>query len=121
MARAEASRLVTSQRLHRTGYTLLMSGHAAIVTNQSLYKSLSYDAVRYLAPISQIAFTTNILAVSNDVPAKTVAVVAALAQSQPGKLSYVDGGWALATSRRGGVQFTAKLDIEQISFRGGTQ
>ena len=103
------------------GYTLLMSGDAAIVTNQSLYKSLSYDAVRDLAPISQIAFTTNILAVSNDVPAKTVAELVALAQSQPGKLSYAHGGLGFSQHLAAEVfKFTAKLDIEQIPFRGGT-
>ena len=103
------------------GYTLLLSGDAAMVTNQSLYKSLTYDSVRDLAPISQIAFTTNILAVSNDVPAKTVAELVALARSQPGKLSYAHGG--LGFSQHLGAEvfkFTAKLEIEQVPFRGGT-
>ena len=103
------------------GYTLLMSGDAAMVTNQSLYKSLSYDPVRDLAPISQIAFTTNILAVSNDVPARTVAELVALARSQPGKLSYAHGGLGFSQHLAAEVfKFTAKLDIEQIPFRGAT-
>ena len=103
------------------GYTLLMSGDAAMVTNQSLYKSLTYDPVRDLAPISQIAFTTNILAVSNDVPAKTVEELVALARSQPGKLSYAHGGLGFSQHLAAEVfKFTAKLDIEQIPFRGAT-
>ena len=102
------------------GYTLLMSGDAAMVTNQSLYKSLSYDPVRDLAPISQIAFTTNILAVSNDLPARSVAELVALARSQPGKLSYAHGGLGFSQHLAAEVfKFTAKLDIEQIPFRGG--
>jgi tripartite-type tricarboxylate transporter receptor subunit TctC len=103
------------------GYTLLMSGDAAMVTNQSLYKSLSYDSVRDLAPISQIAFTTNILAVSNDVPARTVEELVALARSQPGKLSYAHGGLGFSQHLAAEVfNFTAKVNIEQIPFRGAT-
>src|SRR6478672_10064499 len=38
------------------GYTLFMSGDAAIVTNLHLYKALSYDPQTDLAPVSQVAF-----------------------------------------------------------------
>ena len=103
------------------GYTLLMSGDAAIVTNLSLYKSLAYDPVRDLVPISQIAFTTNILAVANDVPAKTVAELVALARSQPGKLTYAHGGLGFSQHLAAEVfKSVAKVDIEQVPFRGGT-
>jgi tripartite-type tricarboxylate transporter receptor subunit TctC len=102
------------------GYTLLMSGDAAMVTNQSLYKTLTYDPVRDLLPISQIAFTTNILAVTNDVPAKTVAELVALARSQPGKLTYAHGGLGFSQHLAAEVfKTTAKLNIDQVPFRGG--
>jgi tripartite-type tricarboxylate transporter receptor subunit TctC len=65
------------------GYSLVMSGDAAIVTNLSLYKKLAYDPVHDLAPISQVAFTTNILAVPVDLPVKTVQDLVALARAQP--------------------------------------
>src|SRR5262245_43242959 len=62
------------------GYSLVMSGDAAIVTNLSLYKSLAYDPVRDLAPVSQVAFTTNILAVPMDLPVNSVQELVALAR-----------------------------------------
>jgi tripartite-type tricarboxylate transporter receptor subunit TctC len=102
------------------GYTLLMTGDAAMVTNQSLYKTLTYDSVRDLAPISQIAFTTNILAVSNDLPVTSVAELVALARAQPGKLSYAHGGLGFSQHLAAEVfKFTGKLNIEQVPFRGG--
>ncbi len=103
------------------GYTLLMSGDAAMVTNLHLYKSLSYDPVKDLAPISQLAFTTNILAVSNDVPAKTVQELVALARSQPGTLTYAHGGVGFSQHLGAEVfKSTAGINIAQVPFRGGT-
>jgi len=43
------------------GYTLVMSGDAAIVVAPSLFKSLPYDPTKDLAPIIQVTRTPNIL------------------------------------------------------------
>jgi tripartite-type tricarboxylate transporter receptor subunit TctC len=104
------------------GYTLLMSGDAAIVTNVSLYKKLQYDPVKDLAPISQIAFTPNILAVSNDLPAKSVQELVGLARSQPGKLTFAYGGLGFSQHLAGEVfKSMAKIDIQRVSYRGGAE
>lgn len=101
------------------GYTLLMSGDAAIVTNVSLYKSLPYDPVKDLSPISQVAFTPNILAVGNEVPAKSVQELVALARSQPGKLTFAHGGLGFSTHLAGEVfKLMARIDIQQVVYRG---
>ena len=100
------------------GYTLLMSGDAAIVTNVSLYKKLAFDPVRDLVPITQVAFTPNILTVNNDVPAKTAQELAALARSQPGKLAYGHGGLGFSTHLAGEVfKFMAKANIQQVPYK----
>ena len=64
------------------GYTLLMTGDAAIITNISLYKKMAYDPVRDLLPITQVALTPNILTVHNDVPATTAQELAAFARAR---------------------------------------
>ena len=64
------------------GYTLLMSGDAALVTNISLYDKLAYDPVKDLAPISQVVATPNVLVVPADLPVKTVAELVALGALQ---------------------------------------
>jgi tripartite-type tricarboxylate transporter receptor subunit TctC len=48
------------------GYTVVMSGDAAVTTNVTLYKDLPYDPLKNLAPITQVMATPNILAVWSD-------------------------------------------------------
>jgi tripartite-type tricarboxylate transporter receptor subunit TctC len=102
------------------GYTLLMSGDAAMVTNLHLYKSLSYDPLRDFAPISQVAFTPNILAVPADLPVKNVQELVALARSQPDKLSVGHGGVGLSQHLAAEVfKSMAGVKINMVAFRGG--
>ncbi len=102
------------------GYTLFMSGDAAIVTNISLYKKLPFDPVRDFAPITQVAFTPNILTVHKDVPAKTAQELAALARAQPGKLAYGHGGLGFSTHLAGEVfKSMAKADFQHVPYKAG--
>lgn len=74
------------------GYTLVMGYPGALVVNQSLYKSMPYDAVKDLAPVSGVAAWPLVLITNPSVPAKSVQELVALLKSQPGKLSYASGG-----------------------------
>jgi len=74
------------------GYTLAMTGDAAIVVRVSMAPKPPYDAVRDLAPISQLVITPNILVVAPSVPAQSLAELVALARSQPGRLTYAHAG-----------------------------
>ena len=100
------------------GYTLLMSGDAALVTNISLYEKLAYDPVKDLAPISQIVATPNILAVPADLPVKSVADLVALARSKPATLTFGHGGFGFSTHLSGETfKAMAQIDIQQVMFR----
>lgn len=102
------------------GYTLLMSGDAAMVTNLHLYKSLSYDPVKDLAPISQVAFTTNILAVPASLPVNTVQELVALARAQPDKITVAHGGLGFSQHLAAEMfKSVAGLKINVVPFRGG--
>jgi tripartite-type tricarboxylate transporter receptor subunit TctC len=74
------------------GYTLTMAASSTIVTNVSLYDKLPFDPVKDLVPISQVCFTPNILALNNDVPAKSVQELVALARARPGELTFGSAG-----------------------------
>src|SRR5262245_58524953 len=74
------------------GYTLALAASSTIVTNVSLYDKLPFDPIKDFAPISQLVFTPNILAVNNDVPAKTVPELVALAKARPGGLKFGSAG-----------------------------
>lgn len=100
------------------GYTLVMSGDAAVTTNVSLYKNLPYDPLKQLAPITQVVTTPNILAVHPDVPAKTVQELIALAKSPSARLTYAHAGIGFSTHLSGQVfNIMAGSSLQHIPFR----
>jgi tripartite-type tricarboxylate transporter receptor subunit TctC len=74
------------------GYTLLISGDAAMTTNMSMYDRMPYDPTKDFAAISLLTLSTNILVVHPSVPARNLRELVALAKSQPRELSYASAG-----------------------------
>jgi tripartite-type tricarboxylate transporter receptor subunit TctC len=74
------------------GYTLLM-GVSTLAINPSTYKSLPYDAMRDLAPITLAVFASNLIVVHPSVPAKSVREFIAFAKSRPGEIPYASAGF----------------------------
>src|SRR5262249_22168435 len=74
---------MATERVAKTapdGYTLLLGTSGPFVIHPSLYLKLPFDPVKDFAPITQLCFTANVLVVNNDVPAKSVAELTALAR-----------------------------------------
>lgn len=100
------------------GYTLMWSGNAAITIVPSL-QGTSYDPVRDLAPISLALTMSSILAINNDVPAKSLQEFIALAKTQPGKLSYATPGVGTPQHIAGEMlKRQAGIDLIHIPYRG---
>lgn len=100
------------------GYTLVMAS-SAITINASLYEKLSYDPIRDLVPISIAVMTPSILVVNNNVPAKNVNELIALARTQPGELTYGHAGIGTPAHLSGEVfKSIAGIDILPVSYRG---
>jgi tripartite-type tricarboxylate transporter receptor subunit TctC len=103
------------------GHTLLMGGNASLVFSPSMYDKLAYDPVRDFAPISRIFIAANVLVVHNDVPAKTLPDLIALARAEPGKLTYAHAG--AGTSQHLAAELfrsMAQIDIQPVAYRGTT-
>ena len=101
------------------GYTLLLAASATIVTNPSLYQKLPFDPVKDLAPVTQICFTPNILAVPTDVPAKSVSELVAFVRAHPGALTYGSAGVGTSQHLAGELFKTmAGIDIQHVPYRG---
>ena len=64
------------------GYTLLISP-STLALNTWMYAKLPYDALRDLAPITQVASVPNALVVHPSLPARNVPELIALAKKQP--------------------------------------
>jgi tripartite-type tricarboxylate transporter receptor subunit TctC len=73
------------------GYTVLLVNPANGI-NASLYKRLSFNFLRDIAPVGGIIRVPNLMTVNPNVPAKTVAEFIAYAKANPGKVNMASSG-----------------------------
>jgi tripartite-type tricarboxylate transporter receptor subunit TctC len=101
------------------GYTLMHDATAHSV-NPSLFKTLPYDTDKDFAAIFLAVRVSNLLVLNNQVSARTVADVIALAKATPGGLDWPSSG-------NGGAQHLALelfrqmagITLNHIPYRGG--
>jgi tripartite-type tricarboxylate transporter receptor subunit TctC len=74
------------------GYTMGLVSQGTMVFNIGLYKTPGYDPLKDLALVAVSGGVSNVLIVSPDNPAKTVADMLAQARAKPGELTYSSGG-----------------------------
>lgn len=79
------------------GYTLCLSGDAAMVVRPSMEPPVPYDPLRDLAPVTQLVGTRNLLVVTPGLPVTDLAGLIALARARPGQLSYGHSGVGFST------------------------
>jgi tripartite-type tricarboxylate transporter receptor subunit TctC len=101
------------------GYTIIFGNNQTHGNNMFLLKEPGYDAVKDFAPLAGAGAFEHVFVVKNDLPAKTIPELIALAKKDPGKLNYgstgVGSGSHLATElfmTRTGIQMT------HVPFRG---
>jgi tripartite-type tricarboxylate transporter receptor subunit TctC len=100
------------------GHTLVMASSAITIT-PSLYRNPPYDPQRDLAPVSIAVFTPSILVVNNEVPARSLRELVALARAAPGKLSYGHAGPGSPAHLSGELfKSLAHVDIQGVPYRG---
>jgi tripartite-type tricarboxylate transporter receptor subunit TctC len=103
------------------GYTLLLANSAQIVVNPSLFEKMNYDPLRELAPVSEVAFTPNLLTVPNDLPVHNVQELVALVRATPGKYSFGSAGVGTTQHLAGELfKWRAKVDLQHIPYRGAS-
>ena len=101
------------------GYTLLVS-NGSVATAPALYKKLSYNVVKDLAPVSLAVQSPYVLTVHPSVKAATVPELVNLARTQPGKLSYGSVGvGSLAHLMMELFKSQTKTDMVHVPYKGG--
>jgi tripartite-type tricarboxylate transporter receptor subunit TctC len=101
------------------GYTLML-GTIAHNGAVKLYKNLRYDPVHDLQPVILIAESPSVLLVRQDLPAKSVTELLALAAAKPGKLSYGSAGNGSAMHMAAELlRYMTKIDYVHVPYRGG--
>jgi len=101
------------------GYTIVLNT-IPLVTNQSLFKDLSWDPIRDFKPIGMVATSPHLLVVPLKNPAKSVAELLKDVRAHPGKLSYASAGYGTT------FHFAAEIFKDEthtfilhVPYRGG--
>ena len=100
------------------GYTLLM-GLSTLAIIPAVYKSVSYDALKDLAPISQAVSVPNALVVHPSLPVRSVKALIALGKSRPREL--VAGSAGTGTNPHLSMELfrsMAGIDLVHVPYKG---
>lgn len=102
------------------GHTMVMGVVTAHAIAPHLLK-LGYDNNKDLVPVAFVASVPNVLVVSNDVPAKSVQELVALAKKEPGKINYASSG-AGSTQHIAAEMFkdAAGVNIVHVPYKGSS-
>ncbi|WP_438943660.1 tripartite tricarboxylate transporter substrate binding protein [Noviherbaspirillum malthae] len=105
-------------RAPKDGMTIGMvsSNH---VINPSIYKSVPFDAIKDITPISVIGTVPLVLVTHPSVPAKDLKELIALAKEKPGELNYGSAGNGSSLHLAGELfKSEAGVDLRHIPYRG---
>ena len=100
------------------GYTLLM-GISTLAILPAMHKKLSYDALRDLAPVTQVISAPNLLVVHPSLPVRSVKELIAFSQKRPGEINYASAG--LGTNPHLSMELflsMTKLKMVHVAYKG---
>ena len=100
------------------GYNVLLVNPANGI-NATLYKKLSFNFIRDIAPVGGILRVPNVMVVNNDVPAKTVQEFIDYAKANPGKVNMASSGNGTSVHLSGEL-FMAMTGVKMthVPYRG---
>jgi tripartite-type tricarboxylate transporter receptor subunit TctC len=102
------------------GYTLFITPSGSHTANPSLYRKLPYDTMRDFAPISLIAWVTNMIVTHPSSSINSLQDLIAMAKAQPGKLTYASSGnGTVAHLSAEMLKSIARIDIVHVPYKGG--
>jgi tripartite-type tricarboxylate transporter receptor subunit TctC len=103
------------------GYTLGLGGTGTLAINPTLYPNVGYDPRKDFAPVGLIATSALVVLVNNDIPARTIPELIALAKKDPGKLTYASAGVGSGI-HLGAELFATMADIKltHIPYKGSS-
>lgn len=101
------------------GYTLSLNTVSQAI-NPSLFERMSFDTLKDFRAVGTVATSQHVLVLNNQVAAKTVGEVVALAKASPGNLSFGSAGTG-STFHMAAELFKAESNtfILHVPYRGG--
>jgi len=104
------------------GYTLLLTDRGALGINPSTYKKLPYDPLKDFEYISIAAVGPYVLAVKNELAAKSYDELLQLARAKPGVVNY--GSFGVGSMPQLNMEaFKARqnVNLTHVPYKGGAQ
>ncbi|HYC63327.1 MAG TPA: tripartite tricarboxylate transporter substrate binding protein [Reyranellaceae bacterium] len=100
------------------GHTLLCAPPPPLAINHNLYKTLSYEPMKF-APITVLALVPNVITARKDFPAESAKELVAYAKANPGKVTYASQGNG-STSHLTAEMFStmAGIKLVHVPYRG---
>lgn len=101
------------------GYTLFMPSGSVMTANQHIYSKLSFNAEKDFTAITNIAGGPQVIAVANQVPAKSLKELIALAKARPGAVTFGSAGIGTQTHLAAeNFLYTARIDATHVPYKG---
>ncbi len=102
------------------GYTLFMGSVGPLAVNASLYKSMPYDNLKDLTPVTLVADVPNMLVFNpRAMPAANFGEFLALLKAHPGKYFYGSTGSGTASHLAGELlRLQTGVDITHVPYKG---
>ena len=101
------------------GHTLLFTTDSSITSNPFLFKQMSYDPAKELAPVTQLIDLHQLVLLHPSVPANTMKELVALAKEKPNTLNY--GSYGIGSQPHLLFEMLRKeagAPIQQVPYRG---
>jgi tripartite-type tricarboxylate transporter receptor subunit TctC len=120
--KAGAATMISGEAVARSapnGYTLWLTA-SALAINPSMYKKVSYDALKDFSPISQVIAMPNVLVVHPSLPVMSVKELISYSRLRPGQINYASAGVGTAPhlSMELFLSMTG-LNMVHVPYKGG--
>lgn len=104
------------------GYTLGLANTTTHAASVALTPNLPFDPIKDFRPVAMIGVSPFVLVGAPQVAATTLKDFVALAQQQPGKLSYASAGTGTLAHLAGELfKVKARVDVTHVPYRGSAQ
>jgi tripartite-type tricarboxylate transporter receptor subunit TctC len=101
------------------GYNILVTSGSIITVNPHMYAKMPFDARKDLLPVTNLASGPQVLVVNNNVAAKDVRELVALAKSKPNQLNFGSAGVGSQVHMAGeSFVFAAGIEAQHIPYKG---
>ena len=101
------------------GYTINFGSTSSLAVSPNLYPRLSYDLMRDVAPVIQVATASIMLAAHPSLPVTSMRELIALAQARPGQINFASSGNGSSLHLCGEyLKHLAKIDLLHVPYKG---